>query len=235
MMVATPLAVAEEADTTAAYDDGCGDGPLGVADFGGAADLLRGFMSLNEQPRIKDLDRARAMALLAACGGGSHAKPRGKTGPYGPRSSPYAMSKCMRANGLTNFPDPSQGSGGVGFPGGVVFTNQGQLTVNGINFSGPALKRAMAACKVYLPGGGGPPPAQTAEQTRAQLKFAHCMRAHGVPNWPDPLAESDPGQPGTPGFPRNMPINLNAPQVTSAMSKCQHLLAGIGYGSGGYP
>jgi Sensors of blue-light using FAD len=46
-----------------------GDGPLGFADFDGAADLLRAFMSLNERPRIKDLDRARAMALLAACGG----------------------------------------------------------------------------------------------------------------------------------------------------------------------
>jgi hypothetical protein len=46
-----------------------GDWPLGFADFGGAADLLRGFMSLNARARIKDLDRARAMALLAACGG----------------------------------------------------------------------------------------------------------------------------------------------------------------------
>ena len=46
-----------------------GDWPLGFADFGGAADLLRGFMSLNERARIEDLDRARAMALLAACGG----------------------------------------------------------------------------------------------------------------------------------------------------------------------
>jgi hypothetical protein len=34
----------------------------------GAAGILGGFISLNERPRIKDLDRARAMALLAACG-----------------------------------------------------------------------------------------------------------------------------------------------------------------------
>jgi Sensors of blue-light using FAD len=46
-----------------------GDRPLGFADFGGAADLLRGFMSLNEHPRIRELDHARAVALLAACGG----------------------------------------------------------------------------------------------------------------------------------------------------------------------
>jgi hypothetical protein len=30
-------------------------------------------------------------------------------------------------------------------------------------------------------------------------------------------------------------INQNAPQVKNAMGKCQHLMAGIGYGSGGYP
>jgi Sensors of blue-light using FAD len=46
-----------------------GDRPLGFAEFGAAADLLRGFISLNERPQIRDLDRARAMALLAACGG----------------------------------------------------------------------------------------------------------------------------------------------------------------------
>jgi hypothetical protein len=46
-----------------------GDWPMGFAGFSGAADILRGFVSLNERLRIKDLDRARAMALLAACGG----------------------------------------------------------------------------------------------------------------------------------------------------------------------
>ena len=44
-----------------------GDWSMGFADASGAAGILRGFISLNERPRIKDLDRARAMALLAAC------------------------------------------------------------------------------------------------------------------------------------------------------------------------
>jgi hypothetical protein len=54
-----------------------GDWPMGFADFSGAADLLRGFVTLNERPRIKDLDRARAMALLAACGGEDMLKAEG--------------------------------------------------------------------------------------------------------------------------------------------------------------
>ncbi len=70
----------------------------------------------------------------------------------------------------------------------------------------------------------------------AMWKFARCVRARGVTSWPDPLAESDPGQPNTPGFPRNMSgVDQNAPKVKAAMKACQHLMAGIGYASGSYP
>ena len=103
------------------------------------------------------------------------------------------MSKCMRANGLSNFPDPIQGSGGLGFPGGVVLSSTDQLTVDGVTFSGPALKKAQAACKEFLPGGSGPPPALTAQERRQGLELATCMRAHGVPNFPDPGSAPGPG------------------------------------------
>lgn len=95
------------------------------------------------------------------------------------------MSKCMRANGLTNFPDPSQGSGGLGFPGGVIVSVTGHLTVDGVSFSGPALKRASQACKIYLPPSGRPP-TLSPHQKAQMLAMARCMRAHGVPNFPDP-------------------------------------------------
>lgn len=45
-----------------------GDGSMGFADFTGAADILKAFIRLNEQPRIKELDGPRAMELLATCG-----------------------------------------------------------------------------------------------------------------------------------------------------------------------
>lgn len=123
-------------------------------------------------------------ALVAACGG-SGSKPKSGTASYGPASSPYAMSKCMRDNGLTNFPDPQQGSGGVGFPGGVGVGSDGVLTVDGATFSGPALKHAETACKRYLPP-TGPPPPLSAAQHRQALRFSECMRANGVPSFPDP-------------------------------------------------
>jgi hypothetical protein len=41
---------------------------MGFTAFPGAADLLKGFMRLNERLRIEDLDGPRAIELLAACG-----------------------------------------------------------------------------------------------------------------------------------------------------------------------
>jgi hypothetical protein len=155
--------------------------------------------------------------LVAACGGGTGSEHKGKTGPYGPRSSPYALSKCMRANGLTHFPDPTQGSGGVGFPGGVTESIEGDLTVDGVTFSGPALKTASQACRIYLPGGAGPPPAETAAQQKAALSFAHCMRTHGVPNFPDP----DSGGPLRSGQPAKQTLpDANSPAFKQAGQVC---------------
>ena len=125
-------------------------------------------------------------AVVAACGGSGSHKTASKSTPYGPKSSPYAVSRCMRANGVTNFPDPSQGSGGVGFPGGLTESSTGELTVDGVSFSGPALKRAEKVCREFLPGGAGPRPTLTAQQKRQLLALARCMRAHGVPSFPDP-------------------------------------------------
>ena len=52
----------------------------------------------------------------------------------------------------------------------------------------------------------------------AGIKFADCMRAHGVPNFPDP------------GPSREIPIS-RSPAFQSAQKSCQHLLGG-GLGSG---
>jgi hypothetical protein len=43
------------------------------------------------------------------------------------------------------------------------------------------------------------------------LKFADCMRSHGVPNFPDP---------GTPVGGRGFGINTQAPEFRSAEQKC---------------
>jgi len=66
-----------------------------------------------------------------------------------------------------------------------------------------------AAC-----GGSGSPRTTGSSDYQKDLAFAHCMRAHGVPGWPDPLPDG--------GFPRGN--GGNSPQAGSAIRTCQYLL-----------
>lgn len=93
-----------------------------------------------------------------------------------------AYSKCMRANGVPSFPDPSSG-------GGLVFHASRGLT------SSPAFKAAQAKCQKLLPAGPAPPGSQThpSPQTLARfLRIARCMRKHGVSDFPDPRTSAPP-------------------------------------------
>jgi hypothetical protein len=54
-----------------------GDWSMGFADFTGAADILKGFVRLNEQLRIRELDGSQAMVLLATCGAEDEIKSAG--------------------------------------------------------------------------------------------------------------------------------------------------------------
>jgi hypothetical protein len=169
---------------------------------------------------------AGLVLLAAACSGSPSSTSSGSSNAGGSTSSPSAIgySHCMRSHGVPNFPDPTSS-------GEIPKVGLQQLGVSSSQF-----QSAQNACQHLLPNGGQSSQASDQQTMNALYKFALCVRSHGVPNWPDPLAESDPGQPGTPGFPRNLQgINTTSPQVKAAMDKCQHLLAGIGYASGGYP
>jgi hypothetical protein len=130
----------------------------------------------------------------------------------------------MRSHGVSKLPDPNN-SGAIP-----------KVSLQQLGVSRSLFQAAQTACQHLLPNGGQSSQAQDQQVMNALWRFARCVRSHGVSNWPDPLAESDPGQPGTPGFPRSMQgVNQNAPQVKDAMNKCQRLLASLGYASGGYP
>jgi hypothetical protein len=58
-----------------------------------------------------------------------------------------------------------------------------------------------------------PPPWGTTDAQK--LAFARCMRSHGVPNWPDPVAGSN-------DFPlQQAGVNRNDPAVQAAVAACQ--------------
>lgn len=152
------------------------------------------------------------LIVLAGCGG-TALRSKSSATRYGPKSSPAALSRCMRANGLSGFPDPEAGpSGAVGLP--LIENSAGSLTAEGKTFSGPALRRAERACAVYLPPAGGPPAGALAAQRREELRHARCMRAHGVPNFPDPPSASSTQLPSLAG------IDTQSPAFKAAARAC---------------
>jgi hypothetical protein len=172
-------------------------------------------------PRIAAIIAAVSLTLLAL-GWGNSVTARASTTP----PSALAFARCMRSHGVHNWPDPERNGQ----------FDKTKTTLQRLGVLQSQLQTAQRACQHLYPNSGQSPQSQDQQLMNAMFNYARCLRAHGVPHWPDPLAESDPGQPNTPGFPRNMPnINQNAPQVKHAMKNCQHLMASIGYGSHGYP
>jgi hypothetical protein len=142
---------------------------------------------------------------LAACGG-SGSKPAAASG------SALAISECMRAHGVSNFPDPIVGPSGS--PGMSVSSTPGSstITVEGVAFSGPAFQSAVKVCKLF--GGGSSPPAISESDKLRAVAFARCMRANGVPNF------TDPSFPSGAGIARTSRPDGNAPAVKRAAAVC---------------
>jgi hypothetical protein len=127
----------------------------------------------------------------------------------------------MRAHGIADFPDP--GSNGISISGGPG---------SDLNPNNPTFQAASRACQKYSPG-ANMTPAQKARVQAALLKYAQCMRAHGITDFPDPSSGPNGGLgfqiksgPGSDLDPHN-PIN------EAAQRACQADLPGGRKGSGG--
>jgi hypothetical protein len=157
------------------------------------------------------------LALAAsACGGstgGSVAQLSTTSGANGPRSrDPQAYSACMRSHGVPTFPDP----GGTG----QIRLDPRKLAESGIDVDSPRFKRAARACLRLQPKGAGSTARQpTAAQQQAMLRFARCMRSHGVPNFPDP-------QPGGALDLAQKVAAPNSPQFKAAEHICRNFVPG---------
>ena len=146
------------------------------------------------------------LALLAACSGRpSSADPGGTPSASGQAGSPSAVafSHCMRSHGVPDFPDPTS-------RGGVPKVTPQQAGVSNARF-----QAAQRACARLLQ----PAQAQLPQIMTGLLNFARCMRAHGIPNWPDPTTDRS-GQPvfDIPG------IDPDSPRISNTADACTHLL-----------
>jgi hypothetical protein len=111
----------------------------------------------------------------------------------------------MRAHGITDFPDPN---------------SQGQIVLTGrpgsdLNPNSPQFQTASRACQALLPA---PPLAQQAKIKAGNFKYARCMRAHGISDFPDPNSQGQLKIQGTPGG----DLDPNNPQFQAANKACQH-------------
>jgi hypothetical protein len=173
-----------------------------------------------------------AVALLAAaCSGGSPSTAGSGGSPSAGGSSTFpsavGFSRCMRSHGVPRFPDA--GSGGE--------IPKGDAQHFGASTS--QLQAAQRACQDLLPNNGGSvqqtqqcflagdcPPAVVQRLLNVERQFAHCMRSHGVPHWPDPTIDSE----GRPVF----AISINkegfdphSPQIMAKGDECSHLMPGV--------
>jgi|SRR5438270_2960649 len=130
------------------------------------------------------------------------------------------LAKCARAHGI-NVPDPSPG-GGPGEGIGRVLRQYSESQIN----------TALQACRQYLAKAFPQfnlTPAQRAQFQQQLVKFAQCMRSHGV-NVPDPTFNGN----GAFGFRQAFgSIDRNSPAFQSALKACQSLRPRLGRGAGG--
>jgi hypothetical protein len=88
-----------------------------------------------------------------------------------PREKAVKFSECMRENGYPDFPDPKA---------------SGEFPTFGISVSPAVWTKALGACKELQPPGSFSAHLSP-KQLSAALKFAQCIRANGVKDFPDPV------------------------------------------------
>jgi hypothetical protein len=147
--------------------------------------------------------------LAAACGGSSAGADTFKGGAY---TQSLGYAKCMRSHGVPEFPAPD-GQGN--------FSNS---QIQSIIQQDPHEREAFQACRSLLPNEGTgltvtQLQAMQQQNLRNAVKAAHCMRAHGIGNFPDPAGSTQgSGINWQPVI--SADLNLNTPSYEAAFKTC---------------
>jgi hypothetical protein len=151
--------------------------------------------------------------LVAACGGSSS---KSSTIALGLVPAKFRLqvglglkySECMRSHGVPNFGDPK-----ISVSSTELIMQNPQMSSTEV--ASPAYQSATAACAKYLPLTQAPTVTSAPNTQPQAVRFADCMRAHGVPSFPDPTAGG--------AFKLGPSINPQAPAFTAAMNDCRDL------------
>ena len=115
-------------------------------------------------------------------------------------ASLLAYSQCMRAHGVPDFPDPVGDSLTINASGG-----------SDLSPDSPLFAAAEKVCKSLEPTSHGGH-ASAKDQANA-LKYAACMRSHGVPDFADPVFKDG-------GIQQQVNGDPNSPQFKAADKAC---------------
>jgi hypothetical protein len=169
----------------------------------------------------------------AACGGGSPQAsvaslgtttiaPPAATGAAGgsyPGGDLLEYATCMHSHGALSFP----GSAAFGSSGGIKDAKGQMAQIAKSEASSSTFQAAQRACAEYY---GLPPtssPQVSSQEMRKLLAVSRCMRAHGVPTFPDPNPTT--GELNAPAG-----IDRASPQVLVALQACRSLGEAAGLG-----
>jgi hypothetical protein len=133
------------------------------------------------------------------------------------RERAVKFAECVRAHGVPHFPDPDV-TGNFNF---------------GVDVSAATFTAAVSACKALEPPGTLSAHRSSAQQSAA-LRFAACVRANGMPDFPDPVN-------GQPLIDTDLIPSSNSPSGMSILNAATHKCGSVlgadarmqGGGSGG--
>ena len=163
------------------------------------------------------MKRPIALILISIClAGGAVCSSAGVSGSHGGAQASGTeqgmtvlrqLAHCIRSHGEPGFPDPiiNPLTGAADFPQDApdIPANVQQACQSIANRLPPDVQQSQ-------------PP--TARNMQALLRFAHCMRSHGIPAWPDPNALGE--------FPLSRQMSVQYKSHTSANNACVRLVPG---------
>ena len=173
-------------------------GGIPVAGLVGVALLAAACGAATNGPGVANIGSTTATTAAAPQGGITSAS----------YSQAVAYAECMRSHGDLTFPDPN---------------SEGLFLVKGHGNPfqrDPRYASANRTCDHLDPNGGRPTQAQRQQMLGQLLKYAGCVRTHGLPTFPDPVSTSH-----LLGFSLNG-IDVNSAQFERAHRACRALLPG---------
>ncbi|WP_187366083.1 hypothetical protein [Trebonia kvetii] len=147
-----------------------------------------------------------AAGALAGCGSAAGGGTTAGTSSATPDDETMSIVTCYRTHGDPSFPDP------------VYDPSDGRWHFAISPGSAPA--STQQACQHLFPSSNASPPVPQA-QFQKLVRYAECIRQHGVPNWPDPDPDGS--------FPLPSSINPKDAANQAAGTACQRYLPSSGH------